>query len=244
MKNFCDYDAIVHYPSGTFGAKYKTDLTGKLEEITKDDNLSEDEINSFRDRQYKTYRVLEPVVLYRLFGMYQSSKVLEEGEKTKGARLTGRFLSTEFAESIIDAKIRLALKPSWFNTKMFEAKVLVPPGVVLSMGIVASVELPTGTVLAGGAEQLLLPYDWNKDWIQGYRRVTARQLQYQPQYWHNPPFEVAITKKNLYPEVCPVCAYDKIVVLPEEEQFTITGIKGNRYTMKRRCLNTECSYYW
>lgn len=244
MKNCCDYDAIVHYLPGTFGAKYKTDLTGKLEEIAKDDKLKKTDVDSFRDGIYKTYRILEPIILYRLFGQYQSKEVLGKDDKPKGARLTGRFLSTEFAESVIDAKIRLALDPSWFNTKMYEAKVLVPPDIKVSMGIVSSVKLPTGTVLEGGAEQLLLPYDWNKDWIQGYRRVTARQLQHPPQYWPDPPVEVAITKKRLYPDICPLCAYDKTVFLTEAEQFDIIGIKGNRYTMKRKCLNPACEYYW
>lgn len=94
--------------------------------------------------------------------------------------MRGRFASTEFAESVIDAKLRLALDPKWANTKMYEAKLLIPPNIIISLGIVAPVKLPTGTVLPGGAEQIILPFNWPKEWIQGYRRVSGRQLQSRP----------------------------------------------------------------
>lgn len=242
--NYCDYDAIVHYPPGAFGAQYKTDLTGKLEEVSLDMKLNADDVNSFRDKKYKTYRVLEPIILYRLFGLYQSKEELDKNGRPKGAWLTGRYLSTEFAESMIDAKIRLALNPCWFNTKMYEAKVLVPSDVIVNLGIVASVKLPSGTILEGGAEQLLLPYAWDESWVQGYRRVTARQLQHPPQYWPDLQVGVTKTKQNLYSDICPLCGYIETVVLPIEERFEIIGIKGNHYTMKRKCLNPQCMYYW
>lgn len=242
--NCCDYDAIVHYSSGMFSSRYKTDLTSSLEELPLDNKLKENDINSFRNRQYKTYRVLKPIILYRLYGLYQSEEALSNNKGPKGARLTGRYLSTEFAESIIDAKERLALNPAWLNTKMFEAKVLVPPDVIVNFGIVASVKLPTGTILEGGAEQLLLPYNWDDSWVQGYRRVTARQLQHPPQYWPDLNVEVVRSKQNLYSDICPLCGYTKTKVLPVGEQFEIIGMKGNRYTMKRKCLNPYCAYYW
>ena len=245
LKNCCDYDAIVHYESGALGSKYKTDLTGKLRETKLDTNLRENDINSFKDSAYKTYIILEPLVLYRLFGQYLSPEVAAQGEDPKGAKLNGRYVSTEFAESIIDAKIRLALKPSWFNTKMYEAKVLVPAGTEISLGIVASVQLPTGEVLAGGAEQILLPYDWDKSWAQGYRRVTARQLQKPPQYWPSIPANVIKEKGKLYhPVPCPLCGFWDTIVLSETEQFEIVGKRGGKYTMKRKCLNPQCEYYW
>lgn len=66
------------------------------------------------------------VVLYRLYGRYQKGPS-DPSSQTVGARMRGRFASTEFAESVIDAKLRLALDPKWANTKMYEAKLLIPP---------------------------------------------------------------------------------------------------------------------
>ena len=70
--------------------------------------------------------------------------------------------------------MRLALDPAWFNTKMYEAKLLIPKDIVISVGIVAQVRLKTETVLSGGADQILLPREWPDSWIVGYRRVTTR----------------------------------------------------------------------
>ena len=47
----------------------------------------------------------------------------DDGKKTNnGAKLNGTFASTEFAESIIDAKVRLALNPEWMNKKSIKLK--------------------------------------------------------------------------------------------------------------------------
>lgn len=47
----------------------------------------------------------------------------DDGKKTNnGAKLNGAFASTEFAESIIDAKVRLALNPEWMNKKSIKLK--------------------------------------------------------------------------------------------------------------------------
>lgn len=244
MRNCCDYDAIIHYQSGEFGARYKTDLTGVLKEIELDKSLSASEVKSFKNSYYKTYITLTSLIFYRVYGQYQKNEFLEEDKYPRGARLRGRYVSTEFAESIIDAKIRLALDPAWMNTKMYEAKILVPEGIILNLGIVESVILDTGTVLSGGAEQILLPHDWPVEWIQGYRRITARQLQTVPQYWSEKPKEVAIGMKSLYNNVCPLCGYENTKKLDSTEQFQIVGIKGNQYTMKYMCLNPKCEYYW
>ena len=244
MKNYCDYDAIVHYAPGEFGLKYKTDLAGKLVETALDKSLREVDIHSFKDSYYRTFLTAEPVVLYRVYGQYQKNAVLDEETKLRGARLCGRYVSTEFAESVIDVKIRLALAPGWLNAKMYEAKLLVPKGIEISVGMVASVMLENGTVLPGGAEQILLPKDWPEEWVQGYRRITARQLQFPPRYRKQKPEEVSIGKDNLYPRICPLCGYERTRKLHDDERFDIVGIKGNRYTMKWKCMAPDCEYCW
>ena len=237
MLNCCDYDVITLYHSGELNSRYKTDLTGKLECVERIP-YGPQVTASFKGGVYQSFRTMAPIVLYRVFGQYRGS-----GPTQKGARLNGGFASTEFAESIIDAKLRLALDPAWANTKMYEARLIVPAGISISIGTVASVVLKTGTVLPGGADQILLPLGWPESWITGYRRLTARQLQAPPCFSPQRPPEYD-SKENLYRMICPVCGCEKCQKLPEEEQFTITGSKGNQYVMQYVCLNPDCQYYW
>ena len=238
MKHYCDYDALGQYPSGTFNSQFKTDLQGKLIEVERV-SYEPQITSSFKDGAYRTFCTLVPITLYRVFGLYKGNT----NPAPKGAQLRGGFASTEFAESIIDAKLRLALAPAWFNTKMYEAKLIVPAGQILSIGTVASVKLNTGTVLPGGADQVLLPREWPEDWIIGYRRLTGRQLQTYPYFTANKPSGYS-TKETLYTKICPVCGCEEIRELLRDEQFTIIGCKGNQYTLRSLCLNPECQYYW
>ena len=197
MLNCCDYDVITLYHSGELNSRYKTDLTGKLECVERIP-YGPQVTASFKGGVYQSFRTMAPIVLYRVFGQYRGS-----GPTQKGARLNGGFASTEFAESIIDAKLRLALDPAWANTKMYEARLIVPAGISISIGTVASVVLKTGTVLPGGADQMLLPQGWPESWITGYRRLTARQLQAPPCFSPQRPPEYD-SKENLYRMICPV----------------------------------------
>lgn len=240
MLRCCDYDAIVHYQPGEFASKYAEDLTGKLERIGPE-KMAAWQAESFLDRRYETCITRCPIVMYRLYGRYQSNT---NTEHISGARLGGRFVSTEFAESCIDAKIRLALNPGWKNTKMFEAKLLIPAGTRLSIGVVAPVVLNHGTVLTGGAPQILLPKDWSDTWVQGYRRVSGRQLQIEPTFWPIKPEEIVCGKDSLYPDICPRCCYPHIRKLEHTEQFEIVGSKGHRFKMQKQCMNPDCQYFW
>lgn len=239
MKNCCDYDAITLYPSGTFAGKYKTQLKGKLKRADQV-SYNAEITSSFRDGEYRSYITVEPLTLYRVFGKYGEPNSIE---LAKGSSLKGAFASTEFAESTIDAKMRLALDPAWFNTKMYEVKLVVPAGVKISVGIVAEVRLKTGTILPGGADQVLLPFGWPDGWIVGYRRIIGRQLQSVPCYSPE-PVGVCDGKGSVYRKVCPACGCEKVRKLPIEQQFVIVGCRGNAYTMQNVCLNPECQYYW
>lgn len=90
------------FESGSTNQKHKTDLTGKVREIKKD-TLPEEVVSSFLNGEYKTYLTTDDIVLYRTYGRGYS--------KNRGAGWNGGYASTEFAESRIDVKIRLALKP-------------------------------------------------------------------------------------------------------------------------------------
>ncbi len=231
----CDYDSIVHYKAGEFASRFADDMKGKLE-LAEREQLKSWEVESFLDGKYETYISREPIVMYRLYGKYL--------KETSGSKLRGRFVSTEFAESMIDAKLRLALKPEWKNTKMYEAKLIVPKGTRLNIGVVAPVQISSEEELPGGAPQIMLPENWPEDWVQGYRRISGRQLQIEPVYWPEKPEELTTDKESLYPEICPRCCYHRIRRLRPEEQFSIVGAKGGIHMMKKQCLNSECAYYW
>ncbi|MCX4372628.1 MAG: hypothetical protein OSJ58_12520 [Dysosmobacter sp.] len=220
MLNCCDYDVITLYHSGELNSRYKTDLTGKLECVERIP-YGPQVTASFKGGVYQSFRTMAPIVLYRVFGQYRGS-----GPTQKGARLNGGFASTEFAESIIDAKLRLALDPAWANTKMYEARLIVPAGISISIGTVASVVLKTGTVLPGGADQILLPQGWPESWITGYRRLTARQLQLPPCFSPQRPPEYD-SKENLYRMICPVCGCEECQKLPEENSSPLQAAKGS-----------------
>lgn len=166
------------FASGSTNQKYKTDLTGKVREIKKD-TLPDEVVSSFINSDYKTYITIDEIVLYRTFGRGYS--------KNRGAGWNGSYASTEFAESRIDVKIRLALKPEWINTRLVEEKILVPSGTKINVGIVAPVKLNTGTILDGGAEQVLLPRNWSQEWVIGYREVTSKPLMEYPEFYLIPP---------------------------------------------------------
>lgn len=233
----CDYDAISLYQPGEFNCHYKTILDGKVCEIERE-QLAEQDVHSFLNDEHKTYITTGELILYRIFGLYKTN----EYDDAKGARSNGRFLTTEFAESQIDAKIRLALDPRWKNIRMYEAKVIVPVETIINVGIVAPITTVDGTVLSGGAEQIMLPYNWSEGWIVGYRRVAARQLQVVPKYPLKTPNPVVLN--DVRKAICPMCCDTNTVKLSANEKFTITGCNGGEYTMKLHCLNEDCGYYW
>lgn len=172
------------FQAGSANQASKTILKGRVREIERQP-LSHQDQTSFLDGRYSTCITLEPLVFYRVYGLIYSGA---------GARPRGRFVTTEYAESKIDVKLRLALKQDWKNTRMVEARLLVPAGTVIQVGTVAPVTLDTGTVLPGGADQIMLPADWPEVWITGYRKLRFHpQLTYpeygptEPEYQQKPP---------------------------------------------------------
>ncbi len=168
------------FVSGSANQKSKTILEGKVKIVEKQ-KLPQWIIGSYLNGEYTTYETTSDVVLYRAYGMGYN-----EGS---GAKKEGAFATTEYSESRIDVKIRLALKPSWKNTRLVEEKIVVPPGQIISVGIVAPVVLETGTVLKGGAEQVLLPQNWPQSWAVGYREITSKPLQTYPEFSPEPPID-------------------------------------------------------
>ena len=172
------------FVSGSTNQKFKTVLNeNNISKIEKQ-HLPENIVNSFKDGEYSTYITTDEIVLYRVYGLTPSGK--------GGAKQLGAFATTEFAEFRIDVKMRLALNPQWKNALYIEEKIIVPKDVVLNIGIVAPVKLLSGTILEGGADQVLLPQNWSEEWVVGYRFVTSEPLMHYPEYSDEKPSEIRL----------------------------------------------------
>ena len=53
----------------------------------------------------------------------------------------------------------------------YEAEIKIPKGTTLNIGRVGEQYTMSGTKLAGDADQLLLPQNWDLKWIQSIREV-------------------------------------------------------------------------
>ena len=153
------------FVSGSTNKRFKTVLNENNLKTIDQQDLPKGIVESFKDGIYKTYITTKEIVLYRVYGLTPSGQA--------GAKQLGAFATTEFAESRIDVKMRLALNPQWKNALYIEEKIIVPKDVVLNIGIVAPVQLLSGTILEGGADQVLLPENWSEEWVAGYRFVTS-----------------------------------------------------------------------
>lgn len=234
---FYDFDAEQPYAAGTFNQKYKTVIENKIAILPTKDDLPKTIKDSFLNSEYKTVKTTKPFYLYRIYGQFSN----KDGTRINGASKIGAYASTEFAESLIEVKQRLALDPRWLSTRMYEAKILVPAGTILNYGIVAPVTTGGGTILPGGAEQILMPKDWSEDWIVGYRRVTFSQIHSEPKFSMD-IVSVINDKSSLYPHNCPICGSLDITKFKDEEALKFTCSKGCTYFARYRC--NECLLYW
>ena len=60
----------------------------------------------------------------------------------------------------------MALLPEWGNSIRYEAKIIIPRGTKLNIGKVGKQTTKSGTILKGGADQILMPQKWSLKWIQ------------------------------------------------------------------------------
>ena len=136
---------------------YSTAIDDKVSVVDKED-IPDWIAESFTDSEYRTVVTNEDIVVYRVYG--------------GNAKLGGSFVSTSPAPNKIQAKIDAALLPEWKNTRQLEAEIVIPSGTTLNIGKVAPQTIKsTGTVLSGGADQILMPRDWPETWVSGVREV-------------------------------------------------------------------------
>lgn len=128
--------------------------------VVDQDKLPESLSSTFAEGEYQTIVTGEDITLYRSFG----------GKADAG----GAFATTRPAESRIQAKLDLALLPEWGNSRAYEAEIQIPAGQRVNIGIVAPQTIKgSGTLLPGGAVQILLPKDWTLEWITKIRVVPS-----------------------------------------------------------------------
>jgi RHS repeat-associated protein len=145
--------------NGKNQSRYLTNIEDKVTKTTQVD-LDSWIAESFTDGNYRTVKSNENLILYRTFG----------GNADAG----GGFATTMPAANRIQAKIDGALLPEWGNSRMYEAMIEVPKGEVLNIGKVAEQFTKTGTKLAGQSDQVLLPKDWDLNWIKDIRVVPSK----------------------------------------------------------------------
>lgn len=139
---------------------YKTAINNSVTEINLQ-KLPKSIAETFTDSEYKTVMTTEEIKLYRTFG--------------GRAKELGAFATTTPAQTRIDSKIETALLPEWGNSREFEIEITIPKGTILNIGKVAPQTIEsTGTTLSGGADQILLPKGWPREWINTYRKVPNR----------------------------------------------------------------------
>lgn len=172
------------FVSGSTNQKFKTIFDeNNIKEIEKQ-HLPEGIANSFKNSEYNTYITTNEIVLYRVYELTPSGQA--------GAKQFGAFATTEFAESRIDVKMRLALNPQWKNALYIEEKIIVPKNVILNIGIVVPVKLLSCTILEGGADQVLMPENWSEEWVVRYRFVTSELVMDYSEYATKKPNEIRL----------------------------------------------------
>ncbi len=144
-------------PNAGFG-KYHTKIDDKVTVVQKNESVPDWMQESFLDSNYRTVVTNEEITVYRVFG--------------GSADVQGAFVTTTPALNKIQAKIDAALLPEWKNTRAYEAEILIPKGTKLDIGRVAPQTIKsTGTVLNGLTDQLLMPQNWPREWVQNVRKV-------------------------------------------------------------------------
>ena len=134
---------------------YTTKIDGKVEDVEKEP-LPDSIVQSFKDGEYRTVVTTEPVTLYRVYG--------------GGATAEGSYCTTEPCIDKDKTRNDLALKTSWGNTIEKEAEIVVPSGTKLNIGRVEQ-QSDNGKTLTGNADQILLPQNWNQDWVKKVRDI-------------------------------------------------------------------------
>lgn len=153
--------------------------------------LSDDEVSTFKEGEYVTYRLSEPLTVYRYFGSYSpkemsgiDGKAVEEAEIMLnsiddagwGSAVGGRFLAENPNLTSEQAKDLLALNPKWGNNAAYIATIELPIGTRISTGKAAKQVCENGVILNGGETQIILHEEWTtekiKKWVKSCKPIS------------------------------------------------------------------------
>lgn len=138
--------------------------------------LDEKDIVAFKDGQYETIRLREPLTVYRYFGSYTPGRMTDivgkkavwaaESELTNideqgwGSDAGGRWLSLNPDLTPEEATEFLALNPDWGNSVDYITEITLPKGTEISIGIAGKQKSGSGKILCGGEVQIFVS-EWN-----------------------------------------------------------------------------------
>ena len=135
---------------------YSTKIDSKVTVVEKKD-LPSFLVDTFKDGNYRTVVTNEDITVYRSFGY--------------NAEAGGAFATSEPAVNRIKTKVDCAILPEWKNSLKYEAEIVIPKGTTLNIGRVGEQYTISGTKLMGNADQILLPQNWDLNWIKKIRKV-------------------------------------------------------------------------
>jgi hypothetical protein len=132
---------------GSVANEYATAIDGKVMILPKE-SLFGDAATTFLNQEYRTVETLQEVTLFRDFG--------------NSAGLKGSFATTTASATRND----IAVLEEWGNNMRYKAEIKVPSQKKLNIGKAGPQPLPPATpILTGGADQIIMPYQWPEEWI-------------------------------------------------------------------------------
>ena len=141
-----NYSSSGRYCYGNVAQERNISCATSIDSIVRDlpvrKKLHDSLKNTFHEGQYRTVVTMEDIKMYRVYG----------GASAK----EGVFLTTQEPGDRLDAKMGLALKAEWKNSRQRITEVTIPKGTVLNIGTAAPQITASGHVLPGGMEQVVV----------------------------------------------------------------------------------------
>lgn len=147
-------------------------------------DLSDDEIATFENNEYETYKLTEPLTVYRYFGSYTpeemseikgdefvssaEAKLYDIDDAGWGSAAGGKFLALNSDLTSEQAKDLLALKPEWGNNAAYIATIELPVGTRISIGKAATQKCANGEILHGGETQIIMHEEWTAEKVRAW----------------------------------------------------------------------------
>lgn len=139
----------------SYGA-YSTKIDSKVTAVEKQE-LPSWLIDTYKDGQYRTVVTNEEITVYRAFGY--------------NAEAGGAFATSNPSINRVQTKVDSAILLEWKNMLRYEAEIVIPKGTTLNIGRVGEQYTMSGARLSGGADQILLPQNWDLNWIKSIRNI-------------------------------------------------------------------------